>query len=345
MFNENDIRDEIIESLSDSKVPNNPGKIKALYLDRVKERNKPWYKYRRIYAIGGPVFAATLAVAIVLPVTLSSTRKLTDNRAPAITYVTEYTKIEGSNNQIAFATSVLGNAANSLKDTDKLPCELLAGSSFTVIKDLYILNSYMYTAETLLNNEFNPNYSTSLDETDPDIVNLKIEDSDVTSSYTYTAKTAYEEEENYSLEGVINTGKEEYDIKGSKSGVFGYYSSNIAMYLDEEETYGFKIHFDQDLLGSQIIYVEEFRDARVLSATAIQLETRTSSKGDTNYYVRATIDNMDFVINNIGGDSLNINIYEGETQKDSFVVKVDEENNTYNYTNHELGLDFKLKRK
>lgn len=343
MIDENNIRDEIIDSLNDSNVPNNPSKIKTLYLDRVKERNKPWYKYRRIYAIGGPVLAATLAVAVVVPVALSTKNNMLPNNAPGETYAYSSYKIEGSNNQIAFATLILGNAVNSLDSLDKLPSEFHPNSAFNVVKDIYILNSYMYSIEELISEEFSISYSTSINETNT--VDLSIENSSVSSTYKYVQKASYNGEENYSLDGVVKTNGKSYELTGNKSGMFGWYNNEISMYVNEEKTYGFKAIFNQDLLSSQEITLKEFRDEKTLSTVTLSLVTKTSTSGNVSYSVNASLDGMNFNVYKLPDNNLKIDIFNDNKITDSFLVEVDRENDKYSYIYNELGLDINLKRK
>lgn len=347
MFDEDKLHDQIIDSLSDSKVPNNPGKIKALYLDRTKGIGRPWYKYRRFYAIGMPVLAAVTAIAIVVPITIHATKNGIDKlNSQNQKYITEYTNIKGSNNQIAFATLFLGNAARTLENTSTLPSETISNSTFVTIKNLKILNSYSYSIERLLTNEFNPSYYTQLNSEDDSLSDLYLTDSTVYSTYSYVSKSSFDGEENFTLDGTIKytDGSEEYAIKGSKNSAFGSYNCKISMYLDAEKTYGFSVVFKQTILDDKSISVEEFRNNKVLSSADIVLESRIYSDS-TQYSVNATLDDMEFSMSKLPNGNLTININTNGRTSDTFLVTISDDGSKYHYINSEIGIDFPAKRK
>ena len=155
MIDNKKFKEEILDSINDFNVPNNKEKIKTLYFDRKKEINRPWYKHRRLYLICGPILAAPVAVAIVIPITVNQTKlHLNANKGPVTEIKTSLYKITGSNNQIAHSINLLSNASLTLDETKLLPSDQVGSSSFNVIKDLYSLNSFMYSFESLIKNEF-----------------------------------------------------------------------------------------------------------------------------------------------------------------------------------------------
>ena len=351
MIDNKKFKEEILDSINDFNVPNNKEKIKTLYFDRKKEINRPWYKHRRLYLICGPILAATVAVAIVIPITVNQTKlHLNANKGPVTEIKTSLYKITGSNNQIAHSINLLSNASLTLDETKLLPSDQVGSSSFNVIKDLYSLNSFMYSFETLIKNEFDLSYSTTVDEIDTSKYSLSIKDGDNinNSEYEYIPKSTYDGEENFTLEGHLTNQKDEqYAISGSKSGLFGYYNNSIKMYVDEEKTYGYMVCISQDLLSEQAIFIREFRnnESSYLSEFEINFVVEEINKKQ-NYFINVYKNKYLYKISLINDNLLNINISSDNDNFDAINVKIIEEDgiSKYQYTNS-LGLDFSLTRK
>ncbi len=159
----------------------------------------------------------------------------------------------------------------------------------------------MYSFESLIKNEFVLSYSTMINQTDSSIYELAIKDNNqnINSEYTYTPKSTYDGEENFSLVGNLTNKKEEsYNIEGAKGGLFGYYNNTIKMYIDNENTYGFSVTISQDLLSEQIILLREFRNNESNYLSEIEIKLVQETINDNNkYYVVAKIDNFVLQLN------------------------------------------------
>lgn len=352
---EQELQKQIYQAIDDRKLPNKIIDIKEAYLAK-KEKKIPWYKNKLFYGIASPSLASIIVLAIVLPLSLNGGGDGPSNDLPPNPIT-----INGNREQLAFSllstsSFIDNNMANAPLAINK------RARSFNDAKEFgeYMadINPYMLTMESMLKNDFDPQFTLSTEQSYQDITyDYLMEVHSLNSSYQFyyneVEKIAFESpfddeeddiEQEFHVEGIVIIENTPYFVRGDKEieldNEESEYELTLRINIDENSYLLFEEEKESERYENEQSYTYSyFLNNRLVSTTKLEFEEEKGQKETVINYESNNHYEASYLLFLDQSNNLFMN-YEIEDRGEGLIAITIPDDNLYLYLETHLGYEF-----
>ena len=340
-----ELRNQIMNSIDDSSIPDLSYSIKAVYLDRQANKKLPWWKNKLTWAIAVPSLAVATVAAIVLPLTVFKDKN--ENLIPVLNQALPTTEETYSVSTLSLANAISANVGilteadqhqqnnggshgwDSWDGWNRMP-----NGQNSLNEVLKYCSEYMYVAEKMLNNNLKaePDEFTHKTTKDGEEYNCVFnKDKAFECSFKFT-ESLKENKKEVGVKGVIGVKNTTFEVEGSRRNVEKDEPANLKLDVKFERNQTYWNWWQQK--NPVLSFQERNYDNKVIY-------TFTYNEGASNVYVvelytKQQVDSGNETVVN-QSVAMNVTIYETiyspyagyypQPQVFLFTVEKDEDNN------------------
>ncbi len=350
---EQEFQKQIHQALSDENLPNQITKIKETYFAK-KEKKIPWYKNKLFYGIGSPILAAAIVLAIVIPLSSGGEESISNIPPNPIT-------INGNSEQLAFSllstSSYINNNLNSAPLT-------LAKKARTFNDEnqfgeyMADINPYMLTMESMLKNNFNPEFTLTKDA---DYLNVTydylMEVRSLNSAYEFyynevdkiSNDSPFDDDEDeieqeFHVEGVVIIDQIPYQVRGDKEIEIendeSEYELTLRITIDDSSYLLFEEEKESETNENEQSYTYSYYlNNRLISSTQLEFEEERGQKETVINYEETNNYEASYLLFLDNSNNLYLN-YEIEDRGAGLISITIPDENHYLYLETRLGYEY-----